>query len=69
MKVFVAGATGIIGGALVPQLAVRGHEAVGMTSTVKHNLVRSLGARTDVADARHPDAVGRAGSQHAGSSR
>src|SRR3954451_24109684 len=31
MKVFVAGATGVLGRVLVPQLVARGHEVVGMT--------------------------------------
>jgi nucleoside-diphosphate-sugar epimerase len=58
MKVFVAGATGALGRALVPQLAARGHEVVGMTrSASKQDLVRSLGARPVVADALDPDAV------------
>jgi 2-alkyl-3-oxoalkanoate reductase len=58
MKVFVAGATGVLGRALVPQLVARGHEVVGMTrSASKQDLVRSLGARTVVADALDPDAV------------
>lgn len=58
MKVFVAGASGVVGRALVPQLVARGHEVVGMTrSTSKEDLVRSLGARPVVADALDPDAV------------
>jgi nucleoside-diphosphate-sugar epimerase len=58
MKVFVAGATGALGRALVPQLVARGHEVVGMTrSASKQDLVRSLGARPVVADALDPDAV------------
>src|SRR5204863_854813 len=58
MKVFVAGATGVLGRALVPQLVARGHEVVGMTkSGSKQDLVRSLGARPVVADALDPDAV------------
>ena len=61
MKVFVAGATGALGRALVPQLVARGHEVVGMTrSASKQDLVRSLGARPVVADALDPDAVARA---------
>jgi nucleoside-diphosphate-sugar epimerase len=61
MKVFVAGATGVIGRALVPQLVARGHEVVGMTrSASKQDLVRSLGARPVVADALDPDAVAEA---------
>jgi nucleoside-diphosphate-sugar epimerase len=61
MKVFVAGATGALGRALVPQLVARGHEVVGMTrSASKQDLVRSLGARPVVADALDSDAVDRA---------
>ena len=61
MTVFVAGATGVLGRALIPQLVARGHEVVGMTrSGSKQDLVRSLGARPAVADALDPDAVARA---------
>jgi 2-alkyl-3-oxoalkanoate reductase len=61
MKVFVAGATGALGRQLVPQLAARGHEVVGMTrSESKQDLVRRLGARPVVADALDPDAVAQA---------
>jgi nucleoside-diphosphate-sugar epimerase len=61
MKVFVAGATGVLGRALVPQLVARGHDVVGMTrSASKQDLVRSLGARPAVADALDPDAVAQA---------
>jgi nucleoside-diphosphate-sugar epimerase len=61
MKVFVAGATGVLGRELVPRLVTRGHEVVGMTrSASKQDLVRSLGARPVVADALDPDAVAQA---------
>jgi nucleoside-diphosphate-sugar epimerase len=61
MKVFVAGATGVLGRELVPQLVARGHEVVGMTrSASKQDLVRRLGARPVVADALDPDAVAQA---------
>src|SRR5687767_292737 len=61
MKVLVAGATGVLGRQLVPQLVARGHEVVGMTrSAAKQDLVRSLGARPVVADALDPDAVAQA---------
>jgi len=61
MQIFVAGATGVIGRALVPQLVAGGHEVVGMTrSASKQDLVRSLGARPVVADALDPDAVAQA---------
>jgi nucleoside-diphosphate-sugar epimerase len=61
MKVFVAGATGALGRALVPQLVAAGHDVVGMTrSASKQDLVRSLGARPVVADALDADAVAQA---------
>jgi len=61
VKVFLAGATGVLGRALVPQLVARGHEVVGMTrSASKQDLVRSLGARPVVVDALDPDAVAQA---------
>jgi nucleoside-diphosphate-sugar epimerase len=61
MRIFVAGATGVLGRALVPQLVARGHEVVGMTrSASKQDLVRGLGARPVVADAMDPDAVAQA---------
>jgi len=60
MKVFVAGATGVLSRALVPKLVARGHEVVGMTrSASKQDLLRRLGARPVVADALDPDAVAR----------
>jgi nucleoside-diphosphate-sugar epimerase len=61
MNVFIAGATGALGRALVPQLVARGHAVVGMTrSASKQDLIRSLGARPVVADALDPDAVAHA---------
>ena len=61
MKVFVAGATGVLGRELVPQLVARGHEVVGMTRTPsKQAGLRALGARPVVADALDPDAVAQA---------
>jgi 2-alkyl-3-oxoalkanoate reductase len=61
VKVFVAGATGVLGRGLVPQLVARGHDVVGMTrSASKQDLVRGLGARPVVADALDPDAVAQA---------
>ena len=61
MRIFIAGATGAIGQALVPQLVARGHAVVGMTrSASKQDLVRSLGACPVVADALDPDAVAEA---------
>jgi 2-alkyl-3-oxoalkanoate reductase len=61
MKVFVAGATGVLGRELVPQLVAQGHEVVGMTRTAsKQDGLRALGARPVVADALDPDAVAQA---------
>jgi nucleoside-diphosphate-sugar epimerase len=61
VKIFVAGATGALGRALLPHLAALGHEVTGMTrSPSKQDLVRSLGARPVVADALDPDAVAQA---------
>lgn len=70
MKIFLAGASGVIGRSLVPRLTRAGHEVTGMTGdTTATGLVRSLGARPVVADvfdrdrlaevirAAHPDAV------------
>jgi nucleoside-diphosphate-sugar epimerase len=61
MKVFVAGATGVLGRALVPLLVAQGHEVVGLTkSPSKKDLVLSLGARPIVADALDSDALAQA---------
>jgi nucleoside-diphosphate-sugar epimerase len=65
MRVFVAGATGVIGRQLVPRLVAAGHEVHGMTrSESKQAMLSDLGAVPVVADALDPDqvaaAVGRA---------
>ncbi|MBS1884008.1 MAG: NAD(P)-dependent oxidoreductase [Actinobacteria bacterium] len=61
MRVFVAGASGVIGRSLVPRLVAAGHEVVGMTrSRSKQDLLRGLGARPVVVDALDPDAVAEA---------
>jgi nucleoside-diphosphate-sugar epimerase len=58
MRVFVAGATGVIGRQLVPRLVARGHEVFGMTrSESKGALLEELGAVPVVADALDPDQV------------
>ena len=52
MRVFLAGATGVIGRRLVPRLVQEGHEVTGMTrSDAKTGLLRELGAEPVVADA------------------
>ena len=51
MRVFVAGASGVIGVRLVPLLAADGHVVVGMTrSAAKADLLRELGALPVVCD-------------------
>ena len=52
LRVFVAGASGVIGVRLVPQLVAAGHEVAGMTrSSAKVELLRGLGAEPVVCDA------------------
>jgi nucleoside-diphosphate-sugar epimerase len=58
MRVFVAGATDVIGRQLVPRLVAAGHEVTGMTrSESKRALLEELGAVPVVADALDPDQV------------
>ncbi len=58
MKIFVAGATGVIGRRLVPLLVRAGHEVVGMTRTAsKMPTLRSAGAEPVLADALDASAV------------
>jgi nucleoside-diphosphate-sugar epimerase len=58
MRVFVAGATGVIGKQLVPRLVAAGHEVTGMTrSESKRAMLEELGAVPVVADALDPDQV------------
>src|SRR5438067_11773943 len=61
MRVFLAGATGVVGRALVPALLSAGHEVVGMTrSAANVRTLESAGATPVVCDALNPDAVRRA---------
>ena len=61
MRVFVAGASGVIGRRLVPRLIERGHEVVGTTRTRrKLETVRALGATAVVMDGLDAAAVGEA---------
>jgi nucleoside-diphosphate-sugar epimerase len=58
MRVFLAGATGVIGRRLVPMLLAEGHNVTGMTrSTEKAKLLRDAGAEAVVADALDGAAV------------
>jgi nucleoside-diphosphate-sugar epimerase len=61
MKIFIAGASGVIGRRLVPLLISRGHDVVGTTRTSgKVAALRALGAQPVVLDALDRDAVRRA---------
>lgn len=52
MRVFVAGATGAIGSALLPMLLDQGHEVTSMTrSPERADALRRRGAQAAVADA------------------
>ena len=52
MRIFIAGATGALGGHLIPRLVAGGHEVTGMTrSAAKADALRALGACPAVADA------------------
>jgi nucleoside-diphosphate-sugar epimerase len=61
MRVFVAGATGVIGRSLVPQLRAAGHEVVGMTrSAERAGGLAEQGAEAVICDAFDADGVERA---------
>jgi nucleoside-diphosphate-sugar epimerase len=58
VRVFFAGATGVVGRRLIPRLAAAGHVVTGMTrSASKAESVRALGAEPVVADAFDAPAV------------
>jgi len=58
MKIFVAGATGVVGRLLLPKLTAAGHEVTGMTRNVESTeLVRTLGAEPLVLDIFNREAV------------
>ena len=50
MRIFVAGATGAVGGRLVPLLVSNGHEVVGLTRTPEKAEAFAVGAQAAVAD-------------------
>ncbi|HEY2273856.1 MAG TPA: NAD(P)-dependent oxidoreductase [Jatrophihabitantaceae bacterium] len=61
MKVFLAGATGAMGQALVPQLIAAGHSVVGTTRTEdKFAMLWDLGAQPVVMDGLDAESVGNA---------
>jgi nucleoside-diphosphate-sugar epimerase len=58
MRVFLAGATGVIGRPLVTRLLEAGHEVIGTTrSPERAEALRGLGVRPAVVDARDTDAL------------
>lgn len=58
MRVFVAGATGVLGSRIVPLLVAAGHTVAGMTrSASKANLLRTMGAEPVVCDAYDREGV------------
>lgn len=58
MRIFVAGATGAIGRALVPRLVEQGHDVTALVrSPSKSEVVKSMGASPAVADALDRDAL------------
>ena len=58
MRIFVAGATGVIGQRLLPMLIAAGHAVTGMTRTAERaSQLRSLGAEPVRADAFDRDAM------------
>jgi nucleoside-diphosphate-sugar epimerase len=58
MRVFIAGATGVIGIRLVPLLIADGHEVTGMTrSERKADAMRALGAEPAICDVYEADAL------------
>ena len=58
MRVFIAGATGVIGIRLVPLLVADGHEVTGMTrSEQKADALRRLGAAPAICDVYDADAL------------
>ncbi|HEX2186258.1 MAG TPA: NAD-dependent epimerase/dehydratase family protein, partial [Chloroflexota bacterium] len=57
MRIFVAGATGVLGRRRVPLLVAEGHEVLGMTRTpAKVDELRGMGAQPVVVDALDSDA-------------
>jgi 2-alkyl-3-oxoalkanoate reductase len=61
VRVFLAGASGVIGSRLVPQLLAAGHEVTGMTRSPDRAAgLERAGARATVCDALDGDAVGEA---------
>ncbi|HKQ53035.1 MAG TPA: NAD-dependent epimerase/dehydratase family protein [Pyrinomonadaceae bacterium] len=61
MRVFIAGATGVLGRALVRQFVARGHTVLGLARTDKNaRLIESLGGRARAADMFDADSLAHA---------
>ena len=61
MRIFIAGATGVLGRRLVRQLRAHGHEVVGLARTPDgEQLVRASGGESRRADLFDPEALARA---------
>jgi 2-alkyl-3-oxoalkanoate reductase len=61
MRIFVAGATGVIGQQLLPRLVAQGHQVTGTTrSPAKADRLRTLGAEPVILDGLDGAAVGEA---------
>jgi nucleoside-diphosphate-sugar epimerase len=58
MRIFVAGATGAVGRALVPMLVSAGHSVVGTTRTAaKADIIKRMGAEPAIADGLDAPAI------------
>jgi uncharacterized protein YbjT (DUF2867 family) len=58
MKIFIAGATGVVGRRLIPELVVRGDEVAATTqSATKAAALEALGAQSVVVDLLDRDAA------------
>ncbi|RMI33397.1 NAD-dependent epimerase/dehydratase family protein [Nocardia stercoris] len=58
MRIFLAGASGVLGSRLVPLLVAAGHDVAGMTrSPAKARLLAAAGAEPVVCDAFDPDGL------------